>query len=90
MEVSEFVYTQLDGGTEMVHTDKVALHIGIIHGDMIAESIISAVGELGPLRVPLVVRLQGTDAEKGQAIVRLHGSFARHSRCYTHTDILHH
>jgi succinyl-CoA synthetase beta subunit len=36
---------------------------------MIAESIIAAAAELGPLRVPIVVRLQGTNAEKGQQMV---------------------
>lgn len=39
---------------------------------MMAEAIISAVEELGGLRVPLVIRLQGTDAEKGQAMVSLY------------------
>lgn len=43
---------------------------GIIRCDMIAESIIAAAAELGPLRVPIVVRLQGTNAEKGQEMVR--------------------
>ena len=42
---------------------------GIIRCDMIAESIIAAAAELGPLRVPIVVRLQGTNAEKGQEMV---------------------
>jgi succinyl-CoA synthetase beta subunit len=37
---------------------------------MVAESIISAAKDLEPLRVPLVVRLQGTSAEKGQKLVR--------------------
>ncbi|KAK5214862.1 hypothetical protein LTR96_011665, partial [Exophiala xenobiotica] len=39
---------------------------GIIHGDMVAECLIQAVEELRPLRAPLVVRLQGTSADKGQ------------------------
>lgn len=42
---------------------------GIIRCDMIAESIIAAADELGPLRVPIVVRLQGTNAEQGQQMV---------------------
>lgn len=37
---------------------------------MIAESIIAAASELGPLRVPMVVRLQGTNAEAGLKLVR--------------------
>jgi succinyl-CoA synthetase beta subunit len=36
---------------------------------MIAESIIGATKELGPLRVPLVVRLQGTNSPEGLKIV---------------------
>lgn len=43
--------------------------LGIIRCDMIAESIIAAAAELGPLRVPIVVRLQGTNAEQGQKMV---------------------
>jgi succinyl-CoA synthetase beta subunit len=39
---------------------------GIIRCDMIAESIISAAAQLGLLRCPIVVRLQGTNAEEGQ------------------------
>jgi succinyl-CoA synthetase beta subunit len=36
---------------------------------MIAESIIGAAQELGPLRVPLVVRLQRTNSAEGVKIV---------------------
>lgn len=36
---------------------------------MIAASIIEAAKELDPLPVPLVVRLQGTNAEEGQKMV---------------------
>lgn len=42
---------------------------GIIRCDMIAESIIGAAAELGPLRVPVVVRLQGTNSEQGLKLV---------------------
>ncbi|TQN66334.1 Succinate--CoA ligase [GDP-forming] subunit beta, partial [Colletotrichum shisoi] len=38
-------------------------------GDMIAESILGAAKQLGPLRVPMVVRLQGTDSELGLRVV---------------------
>ncbi|KAG5656687.1 hypothetical protein KAF25_010240 [Fusarium avenaceum] len=38
---------------------------GITRCDMIAESIIAAAKELGPFRVPLVARLQGTNSEAG-------------------------
>lgn len=36
---------------------------------MIAESIIAAASELGPLCVPMVVRLQGTNSEAGLKLV---------------------
>ncbi|KAJ3953602.1 hypothetical protein N0V92_009922 [Colletotrichum tropicale] len=42
---------------------------GITRGDMIAESIIGAATELGPLKVPMVVRLQGTNSELGLKMV---------------------
>ena len=45
------------------------LATGIIRCDMIAESIIGAAAELGPLRVPVVVRLQGTNSEQGLKLV---------------------
>ena len=38
---------------------------------MIAESVIMAAARLGPLQVPVVVRLQGTNAEEGQKMVGL-------------------
>ncbi|KAL0942742.1 succinyl-ligase [Colletotrichum truncatum] len=43
----------------------VNIYGGITRGDMIAESIIGAATELGPLKVPMVVRLQGTNSELG-------------------------
>lgn len=46
---------------------------------MIAESIIAAADELGPLRVPIVARLQGTNAEKGQQMVSLMLPYSRSS-----------
>lgn len=36
---------------------------------MIAESIIGAASELGPMRVPVVVRLQGTNSAEGLKMV---------------------
>lgn len=39
---------------------------------MIAESIIAAAEELGPLAHPMVVRLQGTNSEAGLKLVRIH------------------
>ncbi len=42
---------------------------GIMRCDVIAEGVVTAVREVG-LTVPLVVRLEGTNVEKGQAIIR--------------------
>jgi succinyl-CoA synthetase beta subunit len=41
---------------------------GIMRCDIIAEGIIAAVREVG-LQVPLVVRLEGTNVDKGKAII---------------------
>jgi succinyl-CoA synthetase beta subunit len=41
---------------------------GIMRCDVIAEGVIAAVKEVG-LKVPLVVRLEGTNVEKGKAII---------------------
>lgn len=48
---------------------RLTIGAGIIRCDMIAESIIGAAAELGPLRVPVVVRLQGTNAAEGLKMV---------------------
>lgn len=45
--------------------------VGITQCDMIAESIIGATSELD-IQVPMVVRLQGTNSEKGLKMVRLY------------------
>ncbi|UPK89642.1 hypothetical protein LCI18_000577 [Fusarium solani-melongenae] len=50
---------------ERVRAILVNIYGGITRCDMIAESIIAAASELGPLRVPMVVRLQGTNSEAG-------------------------
>jgi succinyl-CoA synthetase beta subunit len=41
---------------------------GIMKCDVIAEGVVAAVGEVG-LRVPLVVRLEGTNVERGKEII---------------------
>ncbi len=41
---------------------------GIMKCDVIAEGIVTAIGEVG-LKVPLVVRLEGTNVEKGKKII---------------------
>ena len=45
---------------------------GIMRCDVIAEGIVAAVKEVG-LKVPLVVRLEGTNVEKGKEIIRNSG-----------------
>ena len=45
---------------------------GIVRCDLIAEGIITAVKELG-LEVPVVVRLEGTNAEKGREMLQISG-----------------
>ncbi|HMU01783.1 MAG TPA: succinate--CoA ligase subunit beta, partial [Amaricoccus sp.] len=45
---------------------------GIMRCDVIAEGVIAAVREVG-LTVPLVVRLEGTNVEKGKAILNESG-----------------
>ncbi len=45
---------------------------GIMRCDVIAEGVIAAVKEVG-LKVPLVVRLEGTNVEKGKEIIRNSG-----------------
>ncbi|RGP79024.1 succinyl- synthetase subunit alpha [Fusarium longipes] len=50
---------------EQVRTIFVNIYGGITRCDMIAESIIAAVSQLGPLQVPMVVRLQGTNSSEG-------------------------
>ena len=41
---------------------------GIVRCDLIAEGVIAAVNEVG-VRVPVVVRLEGTNAEIGRQIL---------------------
>ena len=45
---------------------------GIMRCDIIAEGVIAAVKEVG-LKVPLVVRLEGTNVELGKKIIRESG-----------------
>jgi succinyl-CoA synthetase beta subunit len=45
---------------------------GIMKCDVIAEGVVAAVKEVG-LKVPLVVRLEGTNVEKGKEIIRSSG-----------------
>lgn len=44
--------------------------LGIVRCDMIAESIIAAASEIGGFKIPVVVRLQGTNCNKGLKMVK--------------------
>lgn len=68
MEVSaDFV--DLTFLTSVICSCYVLILTGITRCDMIAESIIAAAAEIGPLKVPIVVRLQGTNSEAGLKLV---------------------
>jgi succinyl-CoA synthetase beta subunit len=43
--------------------------LGIVRCDMIAESIVAAAAETGGFKIPVVVRLQGTNCDKGLKLV---------------------
>jgi succinyl-CoA synthetase beta subunit len=43
---------------------------GITRGDEVAKGILAAIEKLGGVKVPIVVRLDGTNAEEGRAILR--------------------
>lgn len=45
---------------------------GIVRCDMIAESIITAAAATKGFKVPVVVRLQGTNCDKGLEMVRIY------------------
>jgi succinyl-CoA synthetase beta subunit len=45
---------------------------GIVRCDMIAESIIAAAAATKGFKVPVVVRLQGTNCDKGLEMVRIY------------------
>jgi succinyl-CoA synthetase beta subunit len=53
---------------EKVRAILVNIFGGIVRCDLIAEGVVAAAAELG-VRVPLVVRLQGTNAEQGRKIL---------------------
>jgi succinyl-CoA synthetase beta subunit len=53
------------------------LFLGIVRCDMIAESIIAAANEIGGFKIPVVVRLQGTNSDKGLKLVRLYSMLER-------------
>jgi len=43
---------------------------GITRGDEVAKGILAAIDKLGDVKVPIVVRLDGTNAEEGRAILQ--------------------
>ncbi|KAJ5715157.1 Succinate--CoA ligase subunit beta [Penicillium malachiteum] len=47
---------------------------GIVRCDMIAESIIAAAAQMGGFKVPVVVRLQGTNCDKGLKLLENSGA----------------
>jgi len=55
-----------------VHTILVNIFGGIVRCDLIAEGVVAAASELG-VKVPLVVRLQGTNATEGREILAKSG-----------------
>ncbi len=55
-------------GDENVKVILVNIFGGIVRCDLIAEGVVGAAAELG-IEVPLVVRLQGTNAAEGRAIL---------------------
>jgi succinyl-CoA synthetase beta subunit len=57
---------------EKVRAILVNIFGGIVRCDLIAEGVVAAAGELG-VKVPLVVRLQGTNAEQGRGILEQSG-----------------
>lgn len=70
--------TVLSNAIEVINTDEsvrailVNIFGGIMKCDIIAAGVISAARELG-LKVPLVVRLEGTNVEQGKALLRESG-----------------
>ncbi|EYE99019.1 succinyl-CoA synthetase-like protein [Aspergillus ruber CBS 135680] len=58
---------------ERVRVVLVNIYGGIVRCNMVAESIIQAAARLGPLRCPMVVRLQGTNSEEGQRLIQESG-----------------
>src|SRR3546814_13340549 len=72
------------GGTASAKTVEAAFHIilqdpnvkailinifgGIVHCDRVAQGVIDAYQNIGDIKVPIIVRLQGTNAEEAQKL----------------------
>ncbi|KXG51516.1 ATP-grasp fold, succinyl-CoA synthetase-type [Penicillium griseofulvum] len=69
----------LSRGLEILKNDQrvkgilINIYGGIVRCDMIAEAIVSAATEMGGFKCPVVVRLQGTNFEKGLKMVEQSG-----------------
>ncbi|KAJ5306724.1 hypothetical protein N7508_005739 [Penicillium antarcticum] len=57
------------GRDERVRGVLINIYGGIVRCDMIAESIIAAAKEIGGFKIPVVVRLQGTNSDKGLKLI---------------------
>ncbi|MGZ4241230.1 MAG: ADP-forming succinate--CoA ligase subunit beta [Actinomycetota bacterium] len=57
---------------------------GITRCDLVAQGILDAIAKLGDVRAPIVVRLDGTNAEEGRAILRR----ANHHKVVTASTML--
>jgi succinyl-CoA synthetase beta subunit len=65
------ILVNIYGGESIAQTnlENALTWTGLTRCDFVAESIIGAAAEIGPLRVPLVVRLQGTNSAEGLKLV---------------------
>ncbi|KAJ5766331.1 uncharacterized protein N7511_003947 [Penicillium nucicola] len=61
------------GRDERVKGVLVNIYGGIVRCDMIAESIVAAANENGGFKIPVVVRLQGTNSDKGLKLIENSG-----------------
>ena len=52
-----------------VKTILVNIFGGIVRGDRVAQGIVDAYKNIGEIKIPIVVRLQGTNAEEGKKII---------------------
>jgi len=46
---------------------------GIVRCDRVAQGVIDAYNSIGTIKVPIIVRLQGTNAEEAQALIAKSG-----------------
>ena len=58
---------------EKVEAILVNIFGGIVRCDRVAQGVVDAYNNIGEIRVPIIVRLQGTNAEEAQAILKKSG-----------------